>query len=159
MQIHAFDIFDVDIGSHWRRSPQGGWTPKDKARTILNEFDKPNRMIGSHTVIPELAKLIETAPADRDAGDPYGRAWRAEICEFLSSQPPDKRVLPEWFDRKFAALDYLNPKAIYEIVYPVRMVGGKPIYSPFFVQRVSLEFEHDHELTAAQVIHEEADRY
>lgn len=159
MKIHAFDIFDVDIGQHWRRSAKGGWIPTSKARTRLNEANKPNRMIGSHNVDRDLGDMIVELPGDLDANDPYGRLWRAEICETLNEQlAKSSRSLPPWLEAKFAHVAELNPKVIWEIVYPVRMVGGKPLYSNYFIQRISLEFEHDHELTAAQFIHEEADR-
>lgn len=159
MKIHAFDIFDVDIGTHWRRTPRSGWMPTSKASVVLNEFNKPNRMIGSHTVIDDLKMLLETEPGDLDASDPYGRLWRSEMCDsFNEKLATAKPPLPQWLEDKFAHVAELNPQVIWEIVYPVRMVGGKPLYSNYFIQRISLEFEHDHELTAAQIIHEEADR-
>lgn len=164
MQIDSFDIFDVDIGDAWRRLPDGGWAPKDRARRILNEYDRTaTRLVGTFRPPEGLMRVLDVfATAIPNKNDPFGRNEREKVVNLANEQiaignlQPYK--LPQEYEDFWSEVMNLQPKAIYEFVYPVRMVGKKPIYSHHYVQRISLEFPDDNAAFAAKIILDPLDK-
>lgn len=164
MKIEAFDIFDVDIRDAWRRQPKGGWEPKEQARRILNEFDKTEtRLVGTFRPPEGLTRVFEIlATSIPQVNDPYGRIERERLVNISNEQIQNGNyggyTLSKEYEDFWSDVLPLQPKAIYEIVYPVRLVGKTPIYSPYFVQRISLDFPDNHAALAAKIILDPLDK-
>ena len=158
MKIDSFDIFDVDIGNAWRRQPNGGWAPKDQARRIVNEYDKtPTRLVGTFSPPDGLMHVFNVlATAVPQPNDPFGRQERERLVDLTNENTKNGNYkgysLPTEYEDFWSEVMPLQPKAIYEVIYPVRMVGKNPIYSPYFVQRISLDFPDESIAFAAKVI-------
>lgn len=164
MKIASFDIFDVDIGDAWRRLPNGGWAPKDQARSILNEYDKiPTRLVGTFSPPEGLTHVMDVmVNGIPDKNDPFSRHGRERLVdlsnEHIANGNYQGYTLPQEYEDFWSEVMNLQPKAIYEIVYPVRMVGKKLIYGPYYTQRISLEFPDDNAALAAKIILDPLDK-